>query len=145
MVKIKACRFSKYIINTQLISIHGIAIMRAVRYQRVSVFRCIYFWKKKKMVLNPPHYLNEDEAHKIFQHAKKKKRREEKESREIKYSNQNVCEYIKWNLMKMSFWSARRGRKQINVLVFFLFFPHDTHKKEDDPQKAMSNVRIHTK
>lgn len=68
------------IINTQLIFIHGIAIMRAVRYQpqrvSVSAFRCTIFFGKTG--LNPPHYLNEDGAQEIFQHEQKMKEKEKK-------------------------------------------------------------------
>lgn len=85
---------------------------------------CVYlFLCSKKNYLNPPHYLNEDGALKIFQkkthththayqckakHGKEKRQ----ENREIKYSNQNVCEYIKWNLMKMSFYSMEQRKEE---------------------------------
>lgn len=57
--------------------------MRAVRYHHqhkrasVSVFRCTYFSaeEKKRLGLNPPHYLNEDGAHKIFQHERKNEKK----------------------------------------------------------------------
>lgn len=52
-------------INTQLIFIHGIAIMRAV-----SVCVCVHLFRQK---FNPPHYLNEDEALNISKKKEKKK------------------------------------------------------------------------
>lgn len=59
-----------------------------------------------------------------LKYLKKKKKRQQ--NKEIKYSNQNVCEYIKWNLMKMSFCCVKEGKK---LMCSFLPLFHMTRKK----------------